>query len=61
MKISINIWFGYKIGFDFVHFRLDEFQIRAVGSYENLGWGQALINGHLIEHLLFLQKAVGGD
>ena len=60
MKISINIWFRYKIGFDFVHFRMDEFQTRAVGSSENLGWGQALINGHLIEHLLFLQKTGEG-
>ena len=61
MKISINIWFRYKIGFDFVHFRMDEFQIRAVGRSEILGLGalgQALINGHLIEHLLFLQKTV---
>ena len=60
MKISINIWFGYKIGFDFVHFRMDEFQIRAVGRSENLEWGQALMNGHLIEHLLFLQKTGEG-
>ena len=58
MNISINIWFGYKIGFDFVHFRMDEFQIRAVGRSENLGWGQTLINGHLIEHLLFLKRAL---
>ena len=37
---------------------MDEFQIRAVGRSEILGLGQALINGHLIEHLLFLQKTV---
>ena len=60
MNTSINIWFGYKIGFDFVHFRMDEFQIRTVGRSENLGWGQTLINGHLIEHLLFLKRAGGG-